>query len=151
VAQLSSGIKVTRVMSAVAAGTTTQTSTAIDMAGFQGVRFIVALGVGSASSVGQVKATQADTAAGSPVAFTDIAGSGGTVFTPTTDDNKVWILDIYRPTRRYVKCVVIRSAGNTVIDGIIAEQYGARVQPKVDDTTTVLGRTLLVSPADGTA
>jgi hypothetical protein len=152
VAQLSSGIKVTRVMSAVAAGVTTpQTSTAVDMAGFQGVRFIVLLGVGSASSIGQVKATQADTAAGSPVAFTDIAGSAGTAFTPTTDDNKVWILDIYRPARRFVKCVVIRGVGNTVIDGIIAEQYGPTKLPKTDDTTTVLGRSLLVSPADGTA
>lgn len=150
--QLSNSTKVTRVMNAIAAGVTTpQTSTAVDMANFNGVRFIVSLGVGSASSVGQIKATQADTAGGSPVAFTDIAGSGGTVFTPTTDDNKVWILDIYRPTRRYVKCVVIRGTGNTVIDGIIAEQYAPKVLPKTDDTTTVLGRTLLVSPADGTA
>jgi hypothetical protein len=149
--QLSNSTKVTRVLSAVAAGTSNQTSTAIDMAGFDGVRFIVSLGVGSSSSVGQVKATQADTAAGSPVAFTDILGSAGTVFTPSTDDNKVWILDIFRPARRFVKCVVIRGTGNTVIDGIIAEQYGPRVLPKTDDATTVLGRKLLVSAADGTA
>jgi hypothetical protein len=148
VSQLSNGTKVTRVMNAVAGGTSTQTSSAIDMAGFNGVRFIVSLGVGSASSVGQVKATDCDTSNGQ---FNDIAGSGGTVFTPTTDDNKVWILDIFRPTHRYVKCVVIRSAGNTVIDGVIAEQYAPHLLPKTDDTTTVLGRTLLVSPADGTA
>ncbi len=147
--QLSNTTKITRVLSGVAAGVSTpQTSTAVDMAGFQGVRFIVLLGVGSASSVGQVKATDCDTTGGS---YNDIAGSAGTAFTPTTDDDKVWILDIYRPQRRFVKCVVIRGTGNTVIDGIVAEQYGERVQPKADDTATVLGRSLLNSPADGTA
>lgn len=147
-AQISNSTKITRVLNAVAAGTTVQTSSAVDMANFDGVRFIVSLGVGSASSVGAVKASDCDTVGGS---YNDIAGSLGTAFTPTTDDNKVWVLDIYRPTHRFVKCIVNRATGNTVIDSVIAEQYGARVQPKTDDATTVLGRKALVSPADGTA
>ena len=147
-AQISSYTKVTRVLNAVAAGTSVQTSSAVDMAGFDGVRFIVSLGVGSASSVGQIKASDCDTVGGS---YNDIAGSLGTAFTPTTDDNKVWILDILRPTHRFVKCVVNRATGNTVIDSVIAEQYGPRAEPKSDDATTGLGRKLLVSPIDGTA
>ena len=146
--QLSNQTKITRVLNAVAAGTSVQTSAAVDMAGYDGVRFIVSLGVGSASSVGAIKAADCDTVGGS---YNDIAGSLGTAFTPTTDDNKVWVLDIFRPAHRFVKCIVNRAAGNTVIDGVIAEQYGPRVAAKVDDATTVLGRKLLADPIDGTA
>lgn len=146
--QLSNIVKTTRVLNAVAAGTTNQTGSAIDMAGFDGVRFVALLGAGSANSVGQIKVTQSDTSGGS---YSDIEGSAGTAFTPTTDDNKVWITDILRPTKRFLKVVVIRATGNTVIDGVIAEQYGPRVAPSTDDATTVLGRELLTSPVNGTA
>ena len=146
--QISNATKVTRVMNAVAAGTTVQTSTAVDMAGFDGVRFIVSLGASVATAVGAVKASDCDTSGGS---YNDIAGSLGTAFTPTTDDNKVWVLDIFRPTHRFVKCVVNRATANTTIDGVVAEQYNARDLPKADDVTTVLGHKLLVSPIDGTA
>jgi hypothetical protein len=140
--------KIIRVLNAVAAGTSVQTGAAVDLAGFEGVRFIIALGVGSASSVGQIKASQCATSGGS---YADILGSLGTAFTATTDDNKLWILDIYRPTKRFVKCIVNRATGNTVIDGVIAELYGPRIKPTIDDATTVLGRKILVSPAEGTA
>jgi hypothetical protein len=146
--QISNTTKIVRVMNAVAAGTSVQTSSAVDMAGFEGVRFIVSLGVGSASSVGQVKASQSTTSGGS---YSDIAGSLGTAFTPTTDDNKVWVLDIYRPTKRFVKCIVNRAAGNTVIDTVTAELYEPRNFPTVDDATTVLGHKQLVAPIEGTA
>lgn len=146
--QISGGTKLQRVLNAVAAGTSVQTSSAVDLAGFEGVRFIVSLGVGSASSVGQVKASQCATSGGS---YADILGSLGTAFTATTDDNKVWVLDIYRPTKRFVKCIVNRATGNTVIDGVVAELYGPRTQATTDDSATVLGHKQLVSPAEGTA
>ena len=146
--QLSNGIKITRVLNAVAAGVSVQTSTAVDMAGFDGVRFIVALGAGAAGSIGQVKAQQCDTVGGS---YNDITGSGGAVFTPTTDDNKVYVLDVLRPARRFVRCVVLRGTGNTVIDAVIAEQYGGRRLPASDDATTGLGRRFVLSAPDGTA
>lgn len=137
-----------RVMNAVAAGTTTQTSSAVDMAGYQGVRFIVSLGAVTATGVPAVKASDCDTSGGS---YSDIAGSLGTAYVASTDDNKVWVLDIYRPTHRFVKCIVTRGTANAVIDGIVAELYEPRNQPAIDDATTVLGHKLLVSPADGTA
>lgn len=147
-AQISNFTKVTRVMNAVAAGTTVQTSSAVDMANFDGVRFIVSLGASVATAVAAIKGSDCDTSGGS---YNDIAGSLGTAFTPTTDDNKVWILDIFRPTHRFVKCIVNRATANTTIDSVIAEQYGPRLQPKTDDATTVLGRKVLTSPLDGTA
>ena len=147
-AQITPQTKITRVVNATAAGITNVNGTAVDMAGYDGVRFIVALGAGAASSVGQVKAQDSDTLGG---AYNDIAGSAGTVFTPTTDDNKVWVLDIYRPTHRFVRPVVIRATGNTTIDSVVAEQYASRNLPQSNDATTVLGSKQLVSPVDGTA
>jgi hypothetical protein len=147
-AQSGTASKVIRVMNAVAAGTSVQHSTAVDMAGYQGVRFIAGLGVGSASSVGQLKAEDCDTSGGS---YNDIAGSAGTAYTPTTDDNKCSVLDIYRPRHRYVKAVIVRGTGNSVIDFVIAELYGPHNLPVTNDATTVLSTKLLVSPADGTA
>lgn len=146
--QLSNHTKITRVLNAVAAGTSTQTSSAIDMAGFDGVRFIVSLGAVTSTGVPAVKASDCDTTGGS---YNDILGSLGTAYTASTDDNKVWVIDIFRPTHRFVKCIVTRATANAVIDGIIAEQYGARFQPKTDDATTALGRKVLSSPIDGTA
>lgn len=140
--------KLVRVLNAVAAGTTVQTSSAVDMAGFEGVRFIVALGASVATAVAAVKASQCATVGGS---YNDIAGSLGTAFTPTTDDNKVWVTDVYRPTKRFVKCIVNRATANTTIDSVVAELYSPRNQPTADDATTVLGRKLLVSPVEGTA
>lgn len=144
---LSSRTSLKRVLNAVAAGTSTQTSSAVDLAGYQGVRFIVTLGAITATGVPQIKASDCDTSGGS---YADIAGSLGTAFTASTDDNKVWVLDIYRPTKRYIKCIVLRTTANAVIDSIVAELYDGKVQPSTDDTT-VLGRKLLVSPIDGTA
>jgi hypothetical protein len=145
--QLSNRTSLKRVLNAVAAGTTTQTSSAVDLAGYQGVRFIVALGAITATGVPAVKASDCDTSGGT---YADIAGSLGTAFTASTDDNKLWVLDIYRPTKRFLKCIVTRATANAVIDGVWAELYEGRVQPATDDTT-VLGHKLLVSPVDGTA
>lgn len=146
--QLSNATKITRVLSAVGAGQTTQTSTAIDMAGFDGVRFIVCLGAVTSTGVPAVKASDCDTSGGS---YNDILGSLGTAYTASTDDNKVWVIDIFRPAHRYVKCIVTRATANAVIDSIVAEQYGPRVLAKADDATTVLGRKVLAGPIDGTA
>lgn len=146
--QITNFTKLSRAMNAVAAGTTVQTSSAIDTAGFEGVRFIVSLGASVATAVGQIKASQGLTSGG---AFNDIAGSLGTAFTPTTDDNKVWVLDIYRPTKRFVKCIVNRATANTTIDSVMAELYEPRNIPAVNDVTTVLGSKLLVEPLEGVA
>ena len=45
--QITNETKLVRVQNAVAAGLVTQNSAAVDLAGFNGVRFIVALGAGS--------------------------------------------------------------------------------------------------------
>ena len=139
--------KVIRVKNAVAAGTTNQTTTAVDTAGFQGCRFIAAFGTITATAVTSVKVTQADDA-GISVNAEDLAGSGVSL-TPSTDDNKVVIVDVFKPTRRYLQLTVLRGTANAVIDGVVAELYEGRNYPEAKDTT-VKGQALLVSPAAGT-
>jgi len=144
---LSNILKVTRVMNAVAAGTTDQNSSILDMQGCEGVIFLISFGTITAGAVTSVKAQQ-DTAVGGET-MADLEGTSITV--ADDDDNQVVVLDIYRPQERYVRCVVDRDTQNAVIDGIIALQYGVDHAPTTNDATTVVSREIHASPDEGTA
>jgi len=141
------GEKVTRIKSAVAAGTDdVQTSSTVDMAGYEGCKFYVLMGTITATAVTTVSVQQS----ANDSSYADLEGSGVSL-TPATDDNKVVVIDVFRPTDRYLQVDVTRATANAVIDGIIAVQYGAKKLPTTDDTTTVDSREVHVSPAEGTA
>lgn len=144
---LNSGIKITRALNAVAAGTTDQNGSIIDMQGFEGVLFIAAFGALTATQVTQIKAQQ-----GADSGLSDAADLAGTLVGPLADadGNKCLVLDIFRPRERYVRCVVDRGTANAVIDGVLAIQYGAADQPTAHDTT-VKAAEAHASPAEGTA
>lgn len=146
--QLSPRIKTTLCKSAVAAGATDITdATEIDMTNWEGVRFIFSFGAittGAATSVG---ATGKATAGGTP-GTDDLAGSKQTV--ADTDDDSVFIIDIFQPAQKYIRPFVKRATQNAVLNSIVAEQYGPRKLPVTNDTT-VHGQELWVSPAVGTA
>jgi hypothetical protein len=78
----------------------------------------------------------------------DLAGAALAI--ADTADNKLLVLDVFRPAERYVRAVVTRGTADAVIDGVIAIQYGARVLPASQDAT-VAGIETHVSPAEGTA
>lgn len=144
---LANEVKVTRVMNAVAAGTTDQTSSVVDMLGWDGCMFITSFGTITTGAVTSVKLQQ-DTASGFGTAA-DLAGTAQTV--ADTDDNKSVIHDIYRPQERYVAVVIDRGTQNAVIDGVWALQYKGRRQPTTHDSTTVIGCETYNSPSEGTA
>lgn len=146
--QLANTVKITRVKNAVAAGQTTQQSDAVDMANFEGVVFLTLFGAITGGGVQSVKIQQSATA-GLAGTETDLEGTGITV--ADDDDNQIVVHDIYRPTKRYVNAAVLRATQDSVIDGIIAIQYGASVIPTTNDATTVVSRETHVSPAEGTA
>jgi hypothetical protein len=60
------------------------------------------------------------------------------------------VTDVFRAQKRYVRAVVTRGTANAVIDGVIALQYSARVQPVTNDST-VKATKLMISPDEGTA
>ena len=146
---LSKEVKVTRVMDAVAAGKNdTQEGTVLDMAGFDGVVFIAALGTLTATAITDLRAQQGKLADGSDMA--DLEGTKVSLVAGT-DDNKLAVLDVYRPQERYVQCNIVRATEDAVIDGVIALQYKGRKAPVTHDPTTVAGAELHVSPDEGTA
>lgn len=138
-----------RVMNAVAAGTSVQNSSSVDMQGFDAVTFVALFGTISASAVTAIKVQQSDDDGGADD-WTDLAGTLSTVMTPTTDNNKVLAVEVVRPTKRYLRLVVNRATGNAVIDGVFALKTHPRVSPVTHDTT-VLGVEVHAGPAEGTA
>ena len=141
-------IKVSRVMNAVAVGTTTQTAAApVDMSGWDGVTFIALFGTITDGTPG-LKARQ-DTVVGMGGAA-DLAGT--LTSAAITDDNRAIVLDVYRPLERYVDCQVLRGgATGAVIDGVSAIQDRGRKSPVTQDTSHVASNKSVVSPSEGTA
>ena len=142
---LSNQIKTTRVMNAVAAGTSDQNSSSVNMSNFEAVRFTAAFGTITAGAATSVRVQQSADNSN----WDDLLGSDITV--ADDDDNQVVVLDIWRPIDRYVRVTVKRATQNAVIDGVVAEQYGPRLLPTTDDSATVVAREIHNSPAEGTA
>lgn len=140
-------VKLTRVMNAVAAGTTAQNSSEIDMEGFEGVMFILAVGTLTATQTTSIKAQQTSTTGSG---YADLAGSGSGDF-DDADSNQCAVLDVYKPREQFLRAVVTRGTANAVIDGVFALQYGPGKRPTTQDATTVALNELVVSPAEGTA
>jgi hypothetical protein len=127
---ISKACKLTRVMNAVAAGTTEQISSVIDMAGFETIAFLVAFGAIVGGAVTSIKVQQGVLADGSDMA--DLAGSSVTV--ADTDDNRVAVVEVFRPRERYVRVLIERATQNATIDGAFALQGDARTMPVTQPT-----------------
>ena len=143
---ISKEVKMARVMNAVAAGVTVENSSVIDMQNYDGVVFIAAFGAITSGAVTSAKAQQ-----GAASNLSDAADLKGTKITiADTDDDKVAVLDIYRPQKRYLRLVVSRATANAVIDGVVALQYKGKKAPVTQDAS-VAGDKLCVSPDEGVA
>ncbi len=142
---ISNQIKSTRVNDAAAAATTDINTSSVDMLDYEGVRFTILFGTITSGAVTSVKAAQS----ANDSSFADLLGSAQTV--ADTDDNKEFIIDVWRPIDRYVRITIDRGTQNAVVDGVTAEQYGTRVLPPTNDSTTVGGQEIHTSPAEGTA
>lgn len=138
-------VKPIRSSNAVAAGTSAINGAVVDMQGYEGVLFIAGFGAITAGAVTSLKAQQGDQSGGGDQA--DLAGTAVTV--PDTASNKLAFLDVFRPTKRYVRGVVSRATQNAVLDFLIAIPYGSRKKPPALDATVTSGKTV-VSPDAGT-
>jgi hypothetical protein len=139
-------VKITRVSAAAAAGITAVNSAVVDTQDYDGVMFIALFGTITATGVQSLKAQMGALANGSDQA--DIAGSKATVL--DTQSGFAAVVDIVRPTQRYVRGVVQRATANSVVDGIIAIQYRADKRPTVQDAASIAATVILQSPALGT-
>jgi len=131
---LNSNVKTSRVINATAAGTSAVNGTAVDMTGFDSVRFTALFGTLTSTQVTSLKAQQGDASNGSDAV--DITGAVTSAMADG-DSNKICILDVHKSliTKRYVRLVVVRGTANAVVDGAIADQYRAKALPPTADTT----------------
>jgi len=121
-----------------ATGTTAIDSAAYDMAGYQGICFIVRLGTPAANN--NIRLRQ-DVATGG--SYADLAG---TLVNDAVKNQHV--VDLFRPGKQFIKCRVTRGT-TTTIDSIVVIQYNARGTKPVAAATSVVET--FVSPAEGTA
>jgi hypothetical protein len=129
----------------VAAGATAVNSDIIDMAGYEGVRFILAMGAITAGAATSAKVQQ--NTANSGTGMADLEGSLQTI--ADDDDNQIFVFDVYRPRERYLRLAISRATQNSAVDGLVVEYYGGRKQPPTEPATTTTEKHS--SPAEGTA
>lgn len=122
----------------------------IDMQGYDGVRFIVGFGAITGTAVTSINARQADAKTNDTTLTSgqDLLGTKVTI--ADTGGDKVYILDVYRPTKRYVQLLIKRATANAVVNAAYSEKYGGRRKPATQ-SSDVGGYELHASPAEGTA
>lgn len=140
--------KVVRVLNATAAGTTDVNCTGVDTEGFDSVEFVGLFGALTATQVTALHAQYSDDN-GSSDGWSDVAGTS-TGPMGDDDDNDCLRLEISKPAKRYVRCVVDRATENAVVDGVIAILRGPS-KADITEDATVIAATSLTAPAEGTA
>ena len=132
-----------------AAGTTTITSSSVNMAGFNSVLFVVPLGTIVSGAVTSIKLQQSSDD-GSSDSFDDLTGTSQTI--ADTDDDKVVYVDLKQPQKQYVRMVVSRATQNATLGGILALQYQKRsIAPTGFTQGTNVAGEQWTAPAEGTA
>jgi len=116
------------------------------MRGYEGVLFMVAAGAITTAGVQSINAAQDIASGGS---FTDLLGTGITV--ADNDDNQIFWLDVYQPSKRYVRLEIARSVQNSAWGEIYAIMYGGRQLPEVNNIVDTSTGEVHLTPAEGAA
>lgn len=126
---LSKDVKITVVAAAATAAQTAVTSDVLDMSGYDGVMFIALTGDVTATSV--LTLTAKANSANSTSSPTPVTQKATDAFTAgaADADSKALVVDVYKPTLRYVFAELTRTTANAVVGGIIAIQYQAANKP----------------------
>jgi len=129
--------KITRVKNAVAAGTSEILSDTVDMQGYDSVIYVIALGDVDNTCVltPTAKSNPTDSTSGGT---TEKAGTATTA-TATSADNKLLVIEVLRPSQRYVFVSLTRTTANAVLDSIVAVQHAAKSMPVTQGTTVLTG------------
>ncbi len=122
--------KISRLMNDVAAGTSTQTSSVVDMAGFDSALFIFLIGDSTNGSVELLTVLGNSTNSNSGGTGETGATAGKTDPDGTSLDNGMYIIEIHRPSQRYLYATFARGTANCVIDGLICIQFNAKSVPQ---------------------
>jgi len=141
---LSDDVKLTVVQAGLADGQSDPDSDRVDMAGYDGVMFVCQVGTITGSGTVTMAAKQAATDA-----VGDALSGASVVATAAADSDKLLVIDIFRPTDRYVGVTLTRATANSVIGGVVAIQYRAKAKPTTHDSDSMAADAVtLVSPAE---
>ena len=134
---LTNDVKITVVSPAAVAATTEILSDVLDMQGYEGVMFVALTGDVTVNSV--LTLTAKGNTASSTSSPTPVTQKATAAYTATASDadSKAIVVDVFRPTMRYVFASLTRTAANAVIGGIIAIQYQARNKPTTNDASVI--------------
>lgn len=136
---LSKNVKITMVKARQTSAGTAINSDSVDMQGFDGVIFLGVMETANAANFANAAQSADD------VSFADLAG---TKVVPG-DNGDSFLIDVYKPTDRYVRCEVDRGGAATAVGAIFAIQYQGRKAPVTHGTT--IDAETHISPDEGTA
>lgn len=138
--------KVTRVSAdgAGAASATPSKGTIIDMAGYNGVMFVALMG--NVLDTSAVALKVAGAAVNDTAEMALLSGSAGGTAGASDYDDKLVVLDVYKPSQRYLEAQLFHVTANAPFDGILAIQYEPNEAP-VTQGSSVVASSQLVSPA----
>lgn len=126
-------------------GTSTLTSDlAVDMQGYDGVAIIALTGGSTSGTVPLLTVLGVATNVVSGGAAITGATATYTSLSATDADNKMLIVDVYRPQTRYVYCTLARATQACVLNGIIAIKYKGRKSPVSQSASHVIASTAVV-------
>lgn len=129
------------------ANNTDSNSDIIDMSGWEGVCFVCAVTDSVQNGVATVTVEQ--NTANSDTSMAALSGAVATATCAVSDDlnDKLLIVDVYKPRERYVQAVRTSSAANIAFGSVIAILYSGKKAPVTADAS-VLAAALAVSPAE---
>ncbi len=136
--------------STTTAGAAAQTeidATGLNMSGYDGVIAIVPFGAIVGGAATSLKWQQSSDNGGSD-GWSDIEGTSQTV--SDASDDKVFYAELFRPTKQYVRLVILRATQNATVGGVIYIQFAAKGVRPPTQGTNVSGESF-TCPAEGTA
>lgn len=139
-------IKLQEVLAPVSASSSIDSnSDRLDMSGFDGVMFIVAITDSTDTGVATLNVQQNIIDSDTGMATT----SSATATSAANDDlnNKLLVVDVYRPAERYVQGNLTSATANTAFGNMIAIQYKGSKMP-ISEAASIADATVSASPAE---
>jgi hypothetical protein len=131
----------------VAAGSSIDdNSDIIDMAGFEGALFFVPVTDSVATGVATLTIEQ--NIANSGTGMAALSGAVATATCATNDDlnNKVLVVDVYRPKERYLQAVLTSATANIAFGNTIVLLYNKKGLLPISTDASVLASAVVASP-----
>jgi len=141
--QLSNDVLATLGLIQTADGQTDPDTAVVDMAGWDGVRFICVLGVitGAGTVSMQVKGSATDAVGAALAGAVALA-------TATAQGGSLLIVDVFKPIHRYMSATITRAVANSVLGGVVIERYRGVKKPITEEAASqIVAGVSVVSPA----